>query len=72
MRVACVIPCRAGSRRVPGKNTKPLNGKPLLSHVLEAATASGCFGGRRGGRVADSGPRRKLSCEYGNDPNNFS
>ena len=59
MRVACVIPCRAGSRRVPGKNTKPLNGKPLLSHVLEAATASGCFGGRRGGEV--TAPRRYRS-----------
>lgn len=43
MRVACVVPCRAGSRRVPGKNLKPLNGRPLLSYVLDAAAAARCF-----------------------------
>ena len=43
MRVACIVPCRAGSRRIRGKNLKPLAGRPLLSHVLEAAALARCF-----------------------------
>lgn len=38
-----VIPARAGSRRIPGKNTRLLEGRPLLAHTIEAALASGCF-----------------------------
>ncbi|MCB0657562.1 MAG: acylneuraminate cytidylyltransferase family protein [Saprospiraceae bacterium] len=32
-----VIPARAGSQRLPGKNVKPLGGKPLISYTVEAA-----------------------------------
>lgn len=32
-----LIPARAGSKRVPGKNTKRLGGKPLVQWTLEAA-----------------------------------
>ena len=31
------IPARGGSKRVPGKNLRPLAGKPLLSYSVEAA-----------------------------------
>ena len=32
-----VIPARAGSKGVPGKNIKMLNGKPLIQYTIEAA-----------------------------------
>lgn len=31
-----VVPARAGSKRVPGKNTIPLAGRPLIAYTLEA------------------------------------
>lgn len=34
-----VIPARGGSKGVPGKNIKPLGGKPLIYYTLEAARA---------------------------------
>ena len=38
-----VITARAGSQGIPGKNTKPLAGKPLIAHTVETALASGAF-----------------------------
>jgi CMP-N,N'-diacetyllegionaminic acid synthase len=32
-----VIPARGGSKGVPGKNIKKLNGKPLINYTIEAA-----------------------------------
>ena len=37
MRILFVIPARAGSKRLPGKNKKILGGKPLICHTLEFA-----------------------------------
>ncbi len=31
-----IIPARSGSKRIPGKNIKPLNGKPLLFYSIES------------------------------------
>jgi N-acylneuraminate cytidylyltransferase len=39
-----VIPARGGSRRIPGKNIRPLGGVPLIVHTIRAALDSGCFG----------------------------
>lgn len=39
----CIIPARGGSKRVPKKNIKPLNGKPLLAYSIEAAISSDIF-----------------------------
>ncbi len=42
-------PCRradprpAGSKRVPGKNIRPLAGHPLLAYTIAAALDSGVF-----------------------------
>jgi CMP-N,N'-diacetyllegionaminic acid synthase len=33
----CIIPARSGSKGVPGKNKKLLNGKPLVEYTFEAA-----------------------------------
>lgn len=38
-----VIPARGGSKGVPGKNIKDLNGKPLITYTIEAAVSSGIF-----------------------------
>ncbi len=32
-----IIPARAGSKRIPHKNVKPLAGKPLIWHTIECA-----------------------------------
>ena len=40
MRIAALIPARAGSKGLPGKNIKPLAGKPLIHWTLDAALAS--------------------------------
>lgn len=38
--VFCVIPARAGSKGLPGKNIKNLNGKPLIAYTIEQAKNS--------------------------------
>lgn len=38
-----VIAARGGSKGIPGKNIKPLLGKPLIAYTIEAAKASGVF-----------------------------
>tara|TARA_R110000868_G_scaffold14457_5_gene67361 strand:- start:12963 stop:13661 length:699 start_codon:yes stop_codon:yes gene_type:complete len=40
MRILGIIPARAGSKGVPGKNIKLLNGKPLLQYTSEIALKS--------------------------------
>lgn len=35
-----LIPARAGSKRLPGKNTRPLGGRPLIAWSIEAALAA--------------------------------
>ena len=37
MKTLVVIPARGGSKGVPGKNIKPLAGKPLIHYTIEAA-----------------------------------
>jgi CMP-N,N'-diacetyllegionaminic acid synthase len=43
--VNCValIPARHGSKRVPGKNVRLLNGHPMLAYTIAPAVASGVF-----------------------------
>lgn len=38
-----LVPARAGSARVPGKNTRLLAGHPLLAYAIATARASGLF-----------------------------
>lgn len=42
MKIA-VIPARGGSKRIPRKNIKLFNGKPMIAWSIEAAKASGLF-----------------------------
>jgi CMP-N-acetylneuraminic acid synthetase len=38
-----LILARAGSKRVPNKNTRLLNGRPLIAYTVDAAVAAACF-----------------------------
>lgn len=38
-----IIPCRGGSKRVPGKNIRLLQGKPLIAYAIEVARHSELF-----------------------------
>lgn len=38
-----IIPARGGSQRIPRKNIRLLNGKPLIAYSIETALASGLF-----------------------------
>ena len=38
-----LIPARSGSKRLPQKNIKPLNGIPLIAYTIRAAQKSGIF-----------------------------
>jgi len=38
-----IIPARGGSKRIPGKNIRLMNGKPLLAWPIEACLKSGLF-----------------------------
>lgn len=43
MKILCIITARGGSKGIPGKNIKPLLGKPLLFYTIDAAKKSGVF-----------------------------
>ena len=39
-KILVLIPARGGSKRLPGKNIKQLNGKPLIAYTIEASLNS--------------------------------
>ena len=43
MKAICIIPARGGSKGVPKKNIKKINGKPLLAYVIESTLKSKIF-----------------------------
>ena len=43
MKVIAMIPARQGSKRIPKKNIRLLNGIPLISYVIRAAKQANCF-----------------------------
>ena len=43
MKRLCIIPARGGSKRLPRKNIKPLNGKPLVFYTIDSVIQSGVF-----------------------------
>jgi len=38
--IVAIIPARGGSKGIPGKNIKLLNGKPLIAYSIEAAKSA--------------------------------
>jgi CMP-N-acetylneuraminic acid synthetase/mannose-6-phosphate isomerase-like protein (cupin superfamily) len=43
MKVVAMIPARYGSKRIPKKNVRLLNGIPLISHIIRATKDAECF-----------------------------
>lgn len=43
MKRLCIIPARGGSKRLPRKNIKPLNGKPLVFYTIDSVINSCIF-----------------------------
>lgn len=43
MKIACFIPVKSNSERVPGKNFRILCGKPLYQYIIDHAIESNCF-----------------------------
>lgn len=42
-RIIAIIPARSGSKGLPDKNIRQLNGKPMMGYTIEAAKNSGIF-----------------------------
>ena len=42
--ILAIICCRGGSKGVPGKNIRPLRGKPLIAYTIASAKASKLIG----------------------------
>ena len=42
-KIVAMIPARMGSKRVPKKNIRLLNNKPMIQYVIDAAKETGCF-----------------------------
>jgi len=38
-----IIPARGGSKRIPGKNIKAFNGRPIITYSIDAALKASCF-----------------------------
>ena len=43
MKTLAMITARGGSKRIPRKNIKEFNGKPIIAYSIEAALSSGVF-----------------------------
>jgi pseudaminic acid cytidylyltransferase len=42
-KIIAIIPARGGSKRIKGKNIRPLVGKPIIAYTIAAARESGLF-----------------------------
>jgi CMP-N-acetylneuraminic acid synthetase len=63
MTVLAVVPARAGSKGIPGKNVRPLAGRPLLAYAADAIRGSGVVD--RAVLTTDSEEIRALGRELG-------
>jgi len=43
MKAVAIITARGGSKRIPRKNIREFNGKPIIAYSIEAAIESGMF-----------------------------
>lgn len=43
MSTIAIIPARGGSKRIPKKNIRKFNGKPIIAYSIEACLAAQCF-----------------------------
>ncbi len=63
-----IVPAREGSKGVPGKNIRPLAGRPLIEYTARAAVASGVLDrvilSTDSDRIADAGRRAGLEVPF--------
>ena len=59
----CIIPARAGSKRIENKNIKRFGGKPIISYAIRLAITSGLF--KRIVVSTDSNRIAKIAKKYG-------
>jgi CMP-N,N'-diacetyllegionaminic acid synthase len=63
-----LVPARSGSKGVPGKNIRPLAGRPLLAYTADAARASGAIDrlvlSTDAEEIADAGRRAGLEVPF--------
>ena len=43
MSILGIVPARGGSKRIPDKNIRGIGGKPMMAHILEAASKADIF-----------------------------
>lgn len=43
MNAVCVIPAKGTSKRIPGKNIREFDGRPIIEYTIAAALNAGCF-----------------------------
>ena len=55
MKIIAMIPARMGSQRVKQKNIRLLNGKPLISHIVDTAVKSQVFAHAKVGSFLSGG-----------------
>lgn len=65
MNILGIVPARAGSKRLPGKNMRLLGGRPLTAWTFEAARQSGAL--TRICLSTDDEPLRELARRHGVD-----
>lgn len=63
LRVLAIVPARGGSKGVPGKNVRPLAGKPLIAWTIEAAQR--CAAIERVVVSTDDDAIARVAAEYG-------
>jgi CMP-N-acetylneuraminic acid synthetase len=63
-----IVPARGGSKGVPGKNIRPLAGRPLLDYTAQAARESGVLDrivlSTESAEIADAGRRAGLEVPF--------
>ena len=74
MKIICMIPARLGSKRVPRKNLRFLNGRPLISYNIETAVRAGVFDEIYVNSEADifSGIAKEYGAKFYKRPREFS
>lgn len=67
-----IVPARAGSKGVPGKNIRPLAGRPLIEYTARAARESGVLDrvvlSTDSAEIADAGRRCGLEAPFMRPP----
>lgn len=66
-KILCLIPARSGSKGIPHKNIKGLNGKPLIAYSIEQALQSRFNDSMRVVVTTDSEKYAEIAKKYGAD-----